>query len=138
MPSPIKASVSSHAAIIDGYIECPLDPGLQSVMDDKCLDLLAVKARAVQAVVADRKRPEYDRLGMKRLAWLFHVSERTMYEWWAAYQEGGADALRRHTENLGRKPKVSREALEETRDKLLARNAQAEAARNIEDAKRTG
>ena len=136
MPSPIKASVSSHATIIDGYIkECPLDPGLQSVMDDRCLDLLAVKARAMQAVVADRMRPKYDRLGMKRLAWLFHVSERTMYEWWAAYQEGGADALRRHTENLGRKPKVSREVLEETRDKLLARNAQAEAAKNIEDAR---
>ena len=80
-------------------------------------------------------RPKYDRLGMKRLAWLFHVSERTMYDWWAAYQEGGADALRRHTENLGQKPKVSREVLEETRDRLLARNAQAEAAKNIEDAR---
>ena len=104
-------------------------------MDDRCLDLLAVKARAVQAVAADRMRPKYDRLGMKRLAWLFHVSERTMYDWWAAYQEGGADALRRHTENLGQKPKVSREVLEEARDRLLARSAQAEAARNIEDAK---
>ena len=68
MPSPIKASVSSHAAIIDRYVECPLDPGLQSVMDDRCLDLLAVKARAMQVVVADRRSPKYDRLGMKRLA----------------------------------------------------------------------
>ena len=71
----------------------PLDPGLQSAMDDRCLDLLAVKARAVQAVVADRKRPKYDRLGMKRVAWLFHASERTMCDRWAAYQEGGAGAL---------------------------------------------
>ena len=49
-------------------------------MDDRCLDLLAVKARAMQAAAADRMRPKYDRLGMKLLAWLFHVSERTMYD----------------------------------------------------------
>ena len=84
MPSPIRSSVSSHAAIIDGCIECPLDPGLQRVMGDRCLDLLAVKARAMQAAAADRMRPTYDRLGMKRLAWLFYVSERTVYDWWAA------------------------------------------------------
>lgn len=60
----------------------------------------------------------------------YHVSERAQ-SLVAAYQKGGVDALRRPTENLCQPPKVNTATLEEARDKILARNAQAEASINI-------
>ena len=138
LASPIKAgSSSADSVIIDTYIkEFQPDAELLAALVETGHDVFGVKLRAIKAIAADRSLPKYKRLGMRRIAWLQHVSVRTLYAWWAAYKKGGVDALRRSTENLGRPPKVGMATLEETRDKLLARNAQAEAARNIEAAKK--
>ena len=135
MASPIKAGGSSDCAIIDAYIEFRPDTKLLDVLDNAGQDPLVVKTLALRAVAADRSLPKYRRLGMKRIAWLYNISVRVLYRWWGAYQKGGIDALMRPTENLGRPPKVSKVTLEEARDRLLARNAQAEAAKNIEGAR---
>ena len=138
MASPIKAGSSPlDCVVIDAYIrEYRPAADILDVLDNAGQDPLLLKTLAMRAVAADRQRPKYRRLGMERIAWFYNVSERTLCRWWAAYQEGGIDALMRPTENLGRPPKVDMATLEETRDKLLARNAQAEAARNVEEAKK--
>ena len=137
MASPIKAGSSPlGCVVIDAYIaEYRPTAEILAVLDNAGQDPPLLKTLAIRAVAADRQRPKYRRLGMRRIAWFYNVTERTLYRWWVAYQKGGVDALQRPTENLGRPPKVSMVTLGETRDKLLARNAQAEAARNIEAAK---
>ena len=138
MALPIKASSSStDCVIIDAYVEkYQANAELLAALGAADPDPLVVKLLAVKAVDADRQRPKYRRLGMKRIAWFYNATGRTLYRWWDAYQKGGVDALRRPTENLGRPPKVSTATLEGARDRLLARNAQAEAAKNVEAAKK--
>ena len=135
MASPIKAGRSSDCAIFDAYNGYQPDAKILAALDAEGQDPLVVKLLAMKAVDADRSLPKYRRLGMKKIAWFYHVTERTLYRWWVAYQKGGVDALQRPTGNLGRPPKVSMATLEETRDKILARNAQAEAAKNVKEAK---
>lgn len=117
-------------AVIDEIMKVAPDPELKGAMEEPGY-MFVVKVRAIEAVRADRTRPKYERLGMERLAWFFRIDERTLYEWWAAYKEGGIDALRSNTMNRGRKAMVPVKTLEEARDALLARNSQAEAARNL-------
>lgn len=65
------------------------------------------RVRAIRLVKADRTLPKYKRLGMKRIAWFFGVTGRTLSNWWAAYRDGGLDALRDPV-RPGREPKAPR------------------------------
>ena len=140
LASPIKAgSSSTERAIIDAYIkEYQPDAEILAVLDDEGQDSPVVKMLAMRAVAADRQRPKHKRLGMKRIGWFYHVSERTLSAWWGAYQKGGVDALQRPTENLGRAPKVGRAPLKEAGGRLPARNARTRAGKSIGKAKKSG
>lgn len=135
MASPVKDGGPAHGAVIDTLIEIEPAADLQDAMDERG-DMFDVKVRAVSVVRADRTLPKYGRLGMRRIAWLFHVTEKTLYEWCAAYESGGVDALRSKAGNLGREARVGAEVLAEARGALLARNAQAAATGNAKGAKR--
>lgn len=136
LASPVKDGGPAHAAVIDALIKT-YRPGarLQGALDERG-DMFDVRVRAVSVVSADRTLPKYERLGMRRIAWLFHVTVNTLYEWCAAYESGGVDALRSSEGNRGREARVGAEVLAEARDALLARNAQAAAAGNAKGAKR--
>ena len=140
LASPIKAGSSSpERAIIDTCIEeCQPDAEILAALDDEGQDTLVVKVLAIRAVAADRQQPKHRRLGMERIAWFYHVPERTLSAWWDAYQKGGVDALQRPAENLDRVPKVGRAAPEEARGRRLARNARAKAGKGIGKAKKSG
>ena len=140
LASPIKAgSSSTERAIIDTYIEeCQPNAEIQAALDDEGQDSLVVKMLAMRAVAADRQRPKHKRLGMKRVAWFYHVSERTLSAWWDAYQKGGVDALQRPAKNLGRAPKVGRATLKEAGGRPPARNARAKAGKSIGKTKKPG
>ena len=138
LASPIKAGSSPSDNVIDTYIkEYRPDAELLAVLDSTAQDPL-VKVLAIRAVAADRQQPKHRRLGMERIAWFYHVSERTLCAWWDAYQKGGVGALQRPAENLGRVPKVGRAAPGEARGRPLARNARAKAGKGIGKAKKSG
>ena len=133
MASPVKDGGPAHAAVIDTLIKT-YRPGtkLQGALDERG-DMFDVKVRAVSVVRADRTLPEYERLGMRRIAWLFHVTEKTLCEWWAAYEGGGVDALRGGAGGGGRKAGAGGGTSAKAGS---ARKARAAAGRNARDAKR--
>ena len=138
LASPIKAGSSPSDNVIDTYIkEYRPDAELLAVLDSTAQDPL-VKVLAIRAIAADRQQPKHRRLGMERIAWFYHASERTLCAWWDAYQKGGVDALQRPAENLGRVPKVGRAAPGKARGRRLARNARAKAGKGIGKAKKSG
>lgn len=106
MASPIKDGGPSHLAVIDELMKAAPDPGLQGAIDER-KNMFDVRVRAVDDVRRDRMPPKYQRLGMKRIAWMSRVSLNTMYEWWGAYKEGGIDALRSNATDRWRKAGVS-------------------------------
>lgn len=136
LASPIKDGGPSQLAVIDTLMELEPDPELNAAMEQRKA-MFDVRVRAVDIVRRDRMLPKYQRLGMRRIAQMEHVTEKTLYEWWAAYERGGVDALQSRPGDRGRKPDVSRETLVEARDALLARNPQAEAAKNMDAAKKS-
>ena len=136
MASPIKDGGPSHTGVIDALMMSAPDAELQGAMDER-KDMFDVRVRAVDVVRRDRMLPKYRRLGMKRIAWLFRVTENTLYEWWDAYKRDKVDALRSRPGDRGRKRDIPIETLREARDALLARNPQAEAARNVEAARKS-
>ena len=75
---PIKAGRSStDCVIIDAYVEkYQANAELLAALGAVGQDSLVVKLLAVKAVDADRQRPKYRRLGMKRIAWFYNATER--------------------------------------------------------------
>ena len=104
-------------------------PDLQEALADRPYEMYEVRKLAVRLVEADRTLPKYHRLGMARIAWIANVSERSLYEWWDAYEEKGIPGLRNNMEGRGRPRKADRKEIEAARDRFLARNAQAEVAK---------
>lgn len=138
MASPVKAGSAPHRTIIDTYIkEYTPHPELEDAMNE-CRNMFDAKVRAMQAVESDRMLPKCCRLGMARIAWLFHVSERILYEWWDAYKKGGIGALQSRPGNRGRLRKADRASSEETGDAGPVRSARADAARNAGEAGEAG
>ena len=70
LASPIKAgSSSADSVIIDTYIEeFQPDAELLAALVETGHDVFGVKMRAIKAIAADRSRPKYRRLGMRRIA----------------------------------------------------------------------
>ena len=124
-----QAGNAPHRTIIDTCIDYTPDPGLEDAMNE-CRNMFDVRVRAMRAVEADRMLPKYDRLGMARIAWLFHVSERILHEWRDAYRKGAIGALQSRPGNRGQPQKADRAAREEAEDAGPARSARADAARN--------
>ena len=136
MASPVKDGGPAHAAVIDTLIRT-YRPGveLQDALSERG-DMFDVKVRAMSVVKADRALPKYERLGMRRIAWLFHVTVKTLYEWWTAYEGGGVDALRSGAGGGGREARAGGGTPAKAGDAPPARKARAAAGRNVRGAKR--
>jgi len=126
MASPVKPGGPPQRDLLDRYRhEHRPTKGIQEAMDSREYDIFDIRVLVVRLVEADRATPKYHRLGMETIAWIYGVSLRSAYNWWAAYKKGGVDALRNDMWRPGPKPKVAPEVLEEVADELLERRKNA-------------
>lgn len=91
-------------SLMDTYKE---EKEITAALDTNGYGTYTDRVRAIRLVKADRTLPKYKRLGMRRIAWIFRVTQRTLSNWWALYKGGGLDALRDPV-RPGREPKAPR------------------------------
>ena len=108
MASPVKPGGPPQRDLLDRYMqEYRPKEGIQEAIKSREYEIFDIGVLVVRLVEADKATPKYRRLGMERIAWIYGVSLRSVYNWWAAYKKGGVDALRNDMWRPGPRPKVA-------------------------------